>query len=389
MKIKNVPYFKTSLKIDKNIKHSAETGWLTTGPMVNQFESELSNYTGAKYVVAVNSCTAGLHLALAAQDIKRGDYVIVPNLTFVATSEVVEYFDAKVVLCDIDPETLCIDVEQVESIAKKLKNKLKFVMPVHFGGYAADMKSLLSLSKKYKFIIIEDCAHALESISNIGKVGNTDHCSVFSFYANKNITTGGEGGAVATNNKKLAEKIRKLSLHGMSKSAWSRFSDKGKWYYEVDSLGYKYNLTDIAAGFGLQQIKKVDILNEKRQKIAKKYNKIFDKISGVSRFHYDPKYKNARHLYIIHIDKNFWSISRDKFIDKLNELGVGTSVHYIPLHKMPYYKNKYNLKDKDFPNSCAYFDGCISLPMYPSLKAGDISYIEKVFMKIYNDYKND
>ena len=278
MKIKNFPYFKTSLKIDHNIKKSAETGWLTTGPMVKQFESEISDYTGAKYVVAVNSCTAGLHLALAAQDIKRGDYVIVPNLTFVATSEVVEYFGANVVLCDINPKTLCIDVNQVESIAKKLKNKLKFVMPVHFGGYAADMKSLLKLSKKYGFIIIEDCAHALETVSNVGKVGNSDHCSVFSFYANKNLTTGGEGGAVTTNNKNLAEKIRKLSLHGMSKSAWSRFSDKGKWYYEVDSLGYKYNLTDIAAGFGLQQIKNIDRLNEKRQNIAEKYNKVFDKI---------------------------------------------------------------------------------------------------------------
>lgn len=389
MKIKNVPYFKTSLKIDNNIKKSAETGWLTTGPMVKQFESEISEYTGAKYVVAVNSCTAGLHLALAAQDIKRGDYVIVPNLTFVATSEVVEYFGAKVVLCDIDPKTLCIDVNQVESIAKKLKNKLKFVMPVHFGGYAADMKSLLKLSRRYGFIIIEDCAHALETVSNVGKVGNSDHCSVFSFYANKNLTTGGEGGAVATNNKNLAEKIRKLSLHGMSKSAWSRFSDKGKWYYEVDSLGYKYNLTDIAAGFGLQQIKNIDALNEKRQSIAKKYNKVFDKIPGVSRFHYDNKYKNARHLYIVHLDKNFWSISRDEFIDKLNELGVGTSVHYIPLHKMPYYKNKYKLKDSDFPKSCSYFEGCISLPMYPSLTNGDISFIEKVFLRIYNEYKND
>ncbi len=385
--MKNIPFYKTSLKIDSNIEKSVTSGWITTGPMVKKFENQLAEYLGVKHVIAVNSCTAALHLSLAAQELQPNDYVIVPNITFVATSEVVEYFGAKVILCDINPQTLCIDTEEVESILKKMKGKVKFVIPVHFGGYAADMISLTSLSLKYHFKIIEDCAHALETTSNIGKVGNADHCAAFSFYANKNITTGGEGGAVSTNNEVLAKRIRKLSLHGMSKDAWDRFTDSKKWYYEVDELGYKYNLTDIAAGFGVQQLRKVNIFQKRRQEISKKYDKIIDSIVGINRFFYDKKYKNARHLYIIHIDQKYWSITRDDLIIKLNNLGIGTSVHYIPLHRMPYYKNKYALEDKNFPNSCNYFEGCISLPIYPSLSDKDIDYIDENLNSLYREYK--
>lgn len=389
MKNKNIPYFKTSAKVDRNLRNSLKTGWMTTGPIVKKFEEELSEYIGVKNVVALNSCTAGLHLSLAAQNIKRGDYVIVPNVTFVATAEVVEYFDAKVILCDIDPKTLCIDTIQLELIAKKLNGKLKFVIPVHFAGYGADMKKIFSLAKKYNFKIIEDAAHSLETISNNGKVGQGDHCTAFSFYANKNITTGGEGGAIATNNDRLAEKIRKLSLHGMSKDAWSRFSSKGKWFYEVDSLGYKYNLTDIAAGIGLQQLVDIESNHIKRKKIHYLYNDIFDSMPGISRYFYDNKYKHAYHLYIINIKKSHWRISRNQLIEKLNEKNIGTSVHYIPLHMMPYYKNKYGYAEKDFKNSCTYFESCISLPMYPELKKADILYIKEIFLSLYKDYKND
>lgn len=386
MKNKDIPYYKVSLRIDNNLKNSLRNGWLTTGPKVKEFEDNLKSYTGAKNAIAVNSCTAGLHLSLAAQNISKEDYVIVPNLTFVATSEVVEYFGANLLLCDIDPKTLCLDINLVEEAAKKLKGKLKFVMPVHFAGYAADMKSLLSLSEKYGFKIIEDCAHSLETFSNIGKVGNANNCSVFSFYANKNITTGGEGGAVLTNDDFLAGLIRKLSLHGMSKDAWNRFSKNGKWYYEVDSLGYKYNLTDIAAGFGIQQMKKIDQFSQKRQLIALKYDQILSPIPGIKTFNYDTQFFHARHLYIIHLSSKKWSISRDDVIQFLNSNGIGTSVHYIPLHRMPYYKNKYNLSDKNFPHSVEYFKGCISLPIYPSLKLSEVNYIGKVISQLAQKY---
>ena len=228
--MKKIPYFKTSVKVDSNIEQCLENGWMTTGPIVQKFENQLADYIGAKNVVAVNSCTAALHLSLAAQNIKRDDYVVVPDLTFVATAEVVEYFDANVILCDINPKTLCLDVNQLECFAKKFKGKIKFVIPVHFGGFGADMKNIFELSKKYNFCVIEDAAHALESFSNIGKVGNNDNCTAFSFYANKNLTTGGEGGAVSTNDSNLAKKIKKLSLHGMTKDAWNRFSENGKWF---------------------------------------------------------------------------------------------------------------------------------------------------------------
>ena len=387
MKKIKIPFYKTSAKVDERLEKCLSSGWMTSGPVVQEFENSLANYIDVEHVVSVNSCTAGLHLSLAAQNIKEEDFVIVPTLTFVATAEVVEYFGANVILCDIDPKTLCIDVNEIEYHAKKLGGKLKFVMPVHFAGFCADMKNIVELSEKYNFKIIEDAAHALESFSNIGKVGDNNHCTAFSFYANKNLTTGGEGGAVSTNDGNLAKKIKKLSLHGMTKDAWNRFSENGKWFYQVDELGYKYNLTDVAASIGLQQLSELDLNHAKRKKIAQYYDNLFDRIPSIDRYHYDEAYKHAYHLYIINIRSDQWSISRNELINEINGYGIGTSVHYIPLHTMPYYKQKYGYKDNEFPNSSNYFSTCISIPIYPMMDNKDMNYINEVFTKLSDQYQ--
>lgn len=387
MKKIKIPFYKTSATVDERLEKCLSSGWMTSGPVVQEFENSLASYIDVEHVVSVNSCTAGLHLSLAAQNIKEEDFVIVPTLTFVATAEVVEYFGANVILCDIDPKTLCIDVNEIEYHAKKLNGKLKFVMPVHFAGFCADMKNIVELSEKYSFKIIEDAAHALESISNIGKVGDNNHCTAFSFYANKNLTTGGEGGAVSTNDGDLAKKIKKLSLHGMTKDAWNRFSENGKWFYQVDELGYKYNLTDIAASIGLQQLSELDSNHSKRKKIAQSYDNFFDKISSIDRYHYDENHKHAYHLYIINIKSDQWSISRNDLINEINGYGIGTSVHYIPLHTMPYYKQKYGYKDNEFPNSSKYFSTCISIPIYPMMDNKDMNYIKEVFTRLSEKYQ--
>ena len=243
----NIPFHRPIIpkQIEKLYPMSVKDGWITTGPQVKAFESSLSDVLESKYVVAVNSCTAALHLALLANQYKKGDKFIAPTYTFVSTVEVGEYLGMKPILVDCDAN-YNIDLNQVEDLLKK-ENDIKAIIPVHFAGKTIDMLEIKKLSEQFGLFILEDAAHALESKSNYGKVGNTDDAAAFSFYANKNITTAGEGGAIATNNKKYADKVRQLSLHGMSKDGWKRFEAGGKWKYDIAALGYKYNMTDISA----------------------------------------------------------------------------------------------------------------------------------------------
>ena len=240
-----IPFHKPIFPEDLNpiIKGSTDSGWVTTGPKVKEFESKLSKYLNAEYVVALNSGTAALHVALAAHGICPGDKFIVPTFTFVASVEVGEYLGAEPIFVDSNPDTFNLDVKQVEQeLVNDRKGKIKAIIPVHFGGQAVFIERLLALASQYNVFVLEDAAHAFETVSNIGKVGDTSHAVAFSFYANKNITTGGEGGALATNDKNLADKIRKLSLHGMDKDGWKRFSIGGKWAYDISELGYKLPL---------------------------------------------------------------------------------------------------------------------------------------------------
>ena len=378
--------------ISKNIielcDDSIKSGWLTTGPKVKEFEEKLKNYLNSEYVIALNSCTAALHLGLISSGIKSRDRFIVPTYTFAASVEIGEYLGAVPVLVDCDSKTFNLDLNIVEDKLKKdVKNSIKVIVPVHFAGLANDMKNIHYLAQKYKLFVLEDAAHSLESFSNLGKVGDTNFAAAFSFYANKNITTGGEGGALSTNNPIIANKVKKLSLHGMNKDGWKRFERGAKWSYDISDLGYKYNMTDISASFGLDQISNVDKWRSKRLKIVKKYNEAFKKIKGLIEPQYFDNSSHAWHLYIIRICSEQWRIDRNKLIELINLKGIGTSVHYKPIHLHSYYKNKYNFLDSEFPNAQNNYNSVISLPLYPKLTLNEINYIIDVITELWNEYK--
>ena len=364
----NIPFHKPNIpkNINEIFSESIHNGWLTTGPQVAKFESLLCDYLDAKHVVAVNSCTAGLHLSLVAKGFKPGDYFIAPTYTFVATVEVGEYIGMIPELVDCDT-SFNMDLNQIEDKIK-FNNRIKCIIPVHFAGKPVNMNEINYLSNKYGLFVLEDAAHALESVSNSGKVGNTDSAASFSFYANKNITTGGEGGAIATNNEKLASDIRQLSLHGMSKDGWNRFKLGRKWSYDVSKLGYKYNMTDISASFGIWQMNFVDNWYSIRKNYIFEYRNYFNSIDGVTIQDIESINEvNAYHLFLISILPDKWKINRDKIIILLNEKGIGTSVHYIPVHMHSYYINKYGYSENDFKNATNFSKTSISLPLYPIL----------------------
>ncbi len=386
----DVPYHKPYVprNINSLFPDSLKNGWLTTGPAVKQFESDLSDYLQCENVIAVNSCTAALHMALASKNISQEDSFIAPTYTFVSTVEIGLYFKSKPILIDSDINSFLIDLDRVEHVLKKDKNNsIKFIIPVHFAGQTVDMKNLNYLSERYGVFIIEDAAHALESVSNFGKIGNTDHVSCFSFYANKNITTGGEGGAISTNDNQLANKLRKLSLHGMSKDGWNRFSKGGKWAYDISELGYKYNMTDYAACFGIDQLSRVDEWHQKRLNIVSNYSSGLKHIEGLVLPKHTEGEKHGWHLYIIRVISELWTISRNELIKKLNSNGVGTSVHYIPVHMHSYYIKKYGYNANDFPIANNLANSVITLPLYPHMKNAQVEYVIKILIDIWHQYK--
>jgi perosamine synthetase len=369
-----IPFHRPNLpeSLDDIYRDSIRSGWLTTGSQVQEFESKLAQYLDAEYVVAVNSCTAALHLALAAKDFSKGKKFIVPTYTFVSTVECGEYLGMEPILVDCVKDGFLMDLNQVEDILKK-ESRVKAILPVHYGGEPADMKHLFDLAQRFGVFILEDAAHALETVSSSGKVGNTDYAAAFSFYANKNMTTGGEGGALTTNDPKLAEKVKKLSLHGISKDGWDRFKSHGDWEYDINELGFKYNLSDLAASFGLWQMEQLEDWKKRRFDIVKKYIQGLGSIDGL--ILPDIKNGHAWHLFVIQLKIEHLHISRNEFIEKMNQNGIGLAVHYKPIHALSYYRENYDLKPNQFPRANSLFNSVITLPLYPRLTDSDVDYI--------------
>ena len=384
----NIPFHKPILPndLDSLFPESIRNGWLTTGPQVKEFESQLAEYLTAEHIVAVNSCTAALHLVLASKRYKKGDKFIVPTHTFVASVEVGEYLGMEPVLIDSAIDGFNLDIDQVEQKLKK-DNQIKAIIPVHFAGQPVEMNRIFGLADKYKLFVLEDAAHALETESDSGKVGNTDHAAAFSFYANKNITTGGEGGAISTNDRALADDLRKLSLHGMSMNSWNRFELEGQWGYDVSELGYKYNLTDVAASFGLWQLANLQDWYLRRLEIVDKYESGLSQIDGINCPVNQTNMTHSWHLYIIKINPEQWQISRNELIKKINQRGIGTSVHYIPVHMHSYYRKKYGYKPHDFPVSKELSESVITLPLYPALKNVEVTYIIETICELWEEYQ--
>lgn len=360
-----------------------KSGWLTTGPKVAQFEQEFKEYVKASHAIAVNSCTAGLHISLAAIGVKPGDEVIVPTLTFVSTANVVVHLGAIPILVDVKDD---FNINPFE-IEKSITSRTKAIIPVHYGGQSCDLDAIYDIARNYGLSVIEDAAHAVGATYRNYKIGSDELFSyrdqnikrtvVFSFYATKNITTG-EGGMIVTNDDNLAEKLRLLSLHGMSKDAWKRYSNLGNWYYEVTLAGYKYNLPDILAAIGIHQLRKIERFISIRQAYARIYDEFF---SNIPEIEIPVRYTDRNHvfhLYVIRLSFDRLKISREKFIEELKRYNIGASVHFIPVHLHPFYQNTYGYKLGDFPNAEKIYNSIISLPLYPKMSESDVKYVAEV-----------
>ncbi len=344
--------------------------WLTMGPEVLRFEQEFTKFYQIKNAVAVNSATAGLHLALLSLGIGPKDEVILPSYTFASCANMIVRLGAKPVFVDIQKDSFLMDPQEIK---KKITSRTKAIMVVHFGGQIAEMAEIQKIAKKNNLKIIEDCAHSLGSKYKNKLAGTMGDIGVFSFYAIKNLTTG-EGGMIITSDNKLAEVMRILRLHGMSLTAFDRYSDKGKWYYEIKEAGFKYNLTDMAAAIGIEQLKKIKKFNQRRAEIAKIY---FKNLVGVSQIILPKtllKRTNVWHLFPIRVNAKI----RNKFIENLREFNICTSVHFIPLHLQPYYQKNFSYKKGDLPISEEAFQEEVSLPIFPQLKNSEIKYICQV-----------
>ena len=370
----NIPFHKPILpkSLDEIYSDSIKNGWLTTGAQVRFFEKKLIEYLLYKKVFVLNSCTAGLHLALAAKGFKKGYKFLVPTLTFVSTIECGEHVDMEPILVDCTKNGFLFDLNYIEEQIKK-DDKIKAIIPMHYGGELCDMKHIICIAEKYGVFVLEDAAHALESSINYNKDSYQDHAIAFSFYANKNITSAGEGGALATNNESLAKKVKKLSLHGITKDGWDRFKDFGKWEYDITELGFKYNMTDVSASFALWQWNFLENWRNRRKNIADQYFLGLKDIEGIML----PKIaqNHSLHLFVIQLRLKFWTISRNIFIDEMNKKGIGLAVHYKPIHQLSYYKKMYNLKYDNYPMANSLYDSIVSLPIYPSLKQEEIDYV--------------
>jgi dTDP-4-amino-4,6-dideoxygalactose transaminase len=350
---------------------SLRSGWVTTGPKTKQFEADFASFLGCGVqAIAINSATAGLHLGLEALGIGPGDQVITTTHTFTATAEVIRYLGADPVFVDVDPKTLCIDVDAVE---RAITSRTKAIIPVHFAGLSADMKSLLALAKQYGLSVMEDAAHAFPTTCDGALVGTLDSdVTVFSFYANKTITTG-EGGMLVTRDPQIAKRARIMRLHGINRDAFDRFTSKVPgWRYEIVAPGYKYNLTDIASSLGIHQLKKAIVFQQRRAHIATLYDQYLSHLPVLLPPHAKSHDVHAWHLYVMQLAEDS-SISRDQFIQRMFDLGIGTSVHYIPLHLHPYWRDRYNLKPEMFPVSHRLYERSVSLPLYSRMTDEDVA----------------
>ncbi|HXJ68527.1 MAG TPA: DegT/DnrJ/EryC1/StrS family aminotransferase [Verrucomicrobiae bacterium] len=355
----------------QEVVHCLRSGWLTTGHKVKQFEREFGEFIGAKHALAVNSCTAALHLALEAVGVGPGDEVITTPMTFTATAAVIEHLGARPVFADVTARTLNIDPEQIR---RRLSPRTKAILPVHFAGQACDMDAIVDIARGAGVPVIEDAAHAIPTRYNGRMVGTLSDITCFSFYATKNVTTG-EGGMVVTDRDDIMERMRLMHLHGMSKDAWKRYTQNGSWSYEILAPGFKYNLTDIAAAIGIHQLRKCQAFHRRRLTIADQYDAAFADLPGISIPRVEDRESHGWHLYVIQVDPERLTLGRDAFIDQLIARNIGVSVHFIPLHVHPYYRERYALRPQDFPNAWGAYERIVSLPIYAKMSDDDVRHV--------------
>jgi perosamine synthetase len=373
--VSEIPFHRPSLGPAEReaVLQVLESGWLTTGEKSLQFEEAMKAFLGVRHAVAVNSATAALHLALEAIGVGPGDEVIVPAYTFAASGETVRYLGARPRLADVDARTLNLTVETIEA---QLRPTTKAVQVVHIGGLVADMPSIMAFAQARGIAVVEDAAHAIPAARAGRPAATWGQAGALSFYATKTITTG-EGGMLVTDTETLAERARVMRLHGISRDAWKRYTASGTWYYEIEDVGYKYNLTDLAAAIGLVQLGRAEAMRRERERVALTYDRLFREL-GLEELvelpvHPAPGDIHAWHLYMLRLHAQRTGLTRTGVIDALKRLGIGTSVHFIPLHLHPYYQRVYGYSPADLPISRTEYEREISLPIYPDLGEGDVA----------------
>ena len=356
------------------------SNWLTTGPKTKAFEGRLKNYLSAPGIVALNSCTAGLHVALVALGIGPGDEVIVPAMTFCATANVVEHTGAKPIIVDVCPDTLNIDPE---AVARAITPRTKAIIPVHYAGHAADLDPLFALAKAHNLFIVEDAAHAISTRYKGKLVGSRSNLAAFSFYATKNLTTV-EGGCL-TGDAELVEKCRTIGHHGMNRDAWKRFDKSGSWYYEVVLPGFKYNMTDLQAAIGLHQLDRLQGFQERRREVVDAYAAGFQDLACLELPTERPEQESSLHLYVLRLHLEQLRIDRNAFIEKMMERNIGVSVHYLPVHMHPFYRDKYGYQPEACPVAADAFQRMLSLPLHPGLSDADLQDVVSAVRDIVRD----
>lgn len=360
-----------------------DSGWITTGPRTKRFEAEFAARVGARHGIAVNSCTAAMHLALEAVGVGPGDEVIVPTTTFAATAEVVRYLGATPVLVDIRAADHCIDPAAVE---KAVTPRTKAILPVHYAGRACDLGAILDVARSRKLVVVEDAAHAFPARWNGRPIGSVGDITCFSFYATKPITTG-EGGMATTDRDDWAERMRIMSLHGISKDAWKRYTVEGSWYYEILAPGFKYNMTDVAAAMGLAQLARADEMLARRRQIARAYTAAFAANDALELLDPGPFDDHAWHLFVIRLRPATLAIDRARFIEELKVRGIGTSVHFIPLHLHPYYRDTYGYRPEAFPVALDCYRRSISLPIYSKMTDADVDRVTSAVLELSRTHR--
>ncbi|MGC9114292.1 MAG: DegT/DnrJ/EryC1/StrS family aminotransferase [Candidatus Micrarchaeia archaeon] len=368
---------------EKAVVAVLRSGWITTGSKTAEFEEKFAKSVGAKHAVAVSSATAALHLSLVATGIGKGDEVITSPYTFCATAHVIEYTGAKTVLADVQKDTFNIDPKEIE---KKITPKTRAIMPVHYAGHPCDMKEIREIAEKHDLHIIEDAAHAAGTEYDGKRIGAESEAACYSFYANKQLTTA-EGGMLVTNDDAIADKARSLRLFGIDKDAWKRYTKSGKWYYEVKALGFKYNMTDIQAALGLEQLKKIEEFVRLRSKLAEFFSRELGSIEGLTIPRVKPGVKHGWYLYPLLLNLDELKIDRAKFIEAMAAENLGCSVHFVPIHLHPYYAQKYGWTRGDFPVAEWLYDREVSIPFFPKMSGQDSADVVEAVKKIVGYYR--
>ncbi len=358
------------------------SNWITTGPKTVQFEQQFAAFVGAPSALGLNSATAGLHTALVTLGIGPGDEVITTPMTFAASVNVIEHVGARPVLVDVEPDTLNIDPDRVRAA---VSSRTKAIIPVHFAGHPVDLDPILEVARSSSIAVLEDAAHALPARYKGRLIGSGSNPVAFSFYATKNLTTG-EGGML-TGDSEFLSRARMVSLHGMSRDAWKRYDKGGSWYYEVVLPGFKYNMTDIQASLGLWQLRKLESFQVRRRQVVAAYNMAFSAVEALETPTQRPEVEHGWHLYVLRLRPGLLRIGRDQFIEELKRRNIGTSVHFIPIHIHPYYRDKYGFRPDQFPVAYTNYERMLSLPLNPGLTGEDVNDVIEAVLEVVKEFR--